>query len=579
MTETKWMKTIKDKYNDGISNVFVVTGNIGDYAVPGMMFMDYLVNSIKDLKMNRIYSYDISKGKTYRWGDNANDALVVTYDWEKMIKGIKRAESHIATAKRDNWEDVVAELRDVEEKISEYRCGEPEDDWEAMLADLQGTEKDMRIAYIFEYPEFLIGNGSLEYMDEVTKKRLVALHKLINGREFLNSNNLLVFVTEVTSNINNVFINSNSRAFPVNVDYPDEKERLDFIRHLERTSSKTIVKSMDNDKFAKLTAGLTRVSIEDIYLMAEASGVLDKKTIMDRKKELIMKEFGEVIEILDTDGYTLDDFAGQEHIKEYHREVVINPIMSGDPSIVPMGILYCGAPGTGKSYFTKCFAGEAGINFIEFKMSKILDKYVGEAEKRLEKAFNCFEANAPVAVFMDELDQMLNRGENDTNSVMKNIFGMFLAFLSKPSHRGNIIFIGASNYPNKLDEALKRAGRFDKKIPFLPPEKEERKIVFQIHLKKGKYPYEVKSFDLLADKTEGYTPAEIENVVIKALEVAKRKKLPKIQDDTLLYAIDCVFSAQNSRIKEMTELAINECNDLEFLPPKYREIKKKCMQS
>lgn len=522
LENTRWIKTIKDKYLSGISNLFIITGNIGDYAIPGVTFLDYLVRSLKELKMERVITYDYSSGSTYMYGEPEE----VSYT----------------------------------------------NDWAVMIEDLQN--RDNRVAYIIQYPEFLFPNTSVDFMDDASKKRLIDLHKVINKQSFLTSDNILIFVTEVTSNINNMFISSNARTVPVNVDYPNENERLEFIKYLRRTSNRKIKSDMDDTRFAKLTAGLTRVNIEDIYLYAESTGVLDKRMIMDRKKELIGKEFGEVIEIFDTEGFSLDKFAGQEHIKRYHKEVVIDPILSGETSIVPMGMLYCGAPGTGKTYFARCFAGDAGINFIEFKMSKILDKWVGEAEKRLEKAFNCFESFAPVGVFMDELDQMLSRGDNDSNSVMKNLFGMFLSFLSKPSHRGNIIFIGATNYPNKIDEALKRAGRFDKKIPFLPPEKEERIEVFKIHLNKSKYPYEVKNYETLADKTENYTQAEIENVVIKALELAKRRKSPKIDDELLLYSIDCMFSAQNARIQEMTDLALEECNDLEFLPDKYKDIKR-----
>jgi len=165
----------------------------------------------------------------------------------------------------------------------------------------------------------------------------------------------------------------------------------------------------------------------------------------------------------------------------------------------------------------------------------------------------------------------LQRGENDTNAVSRNLFGMFLAFLSEPSHRGKILWLGATNYPNKMDEALKRAGRFDKKIPFLPPTKEERINVFDIHLNKNGYPYEVKNKEALGALTEGYTQAEIENVVVKALEVAHRKKLPVITDDTLTYAIDCMITSKNERITEMTNIALDECNDKEFLPTHYKQ--------
>jgi transitional endoplasmic reticulum ATPase len=525
MAKTKWMDSLIKKYKAGISNLFMITGNIGDYAVPGELFKEYLVDELKILGMNQIISYDYSVGSYYHKGNQPS-----TQD------GVRDTQS----------------------------------DWNKMIKDLQSPTG--KIAYIIEYPEFLVPNGmNGGGVDDYTKKRLIDLHKVINGQGFLDSDHILIFVTEVKSNINSMFISSNARTFPITVDYPSEEERKAFIQHLVETSEEQIDFKIDIAKFAKLTAGLTRVNIEDIYLLAETNGVLDKDMIMERKKELIYKEFGEIIEIFDTEGYSLNDFAGQEHIKSYHREVVIEPILEGDTSIVPKGLLYMGPPGTGKTYFSKCLAGDANINFVEFKMSKILDKYVGEAERNLEKALSCFASLAPVGVFIDEIDQALSRGDNDSNSVSRNLFGMFLAFLSEPSHRGKILWIGATNYPNKLDEALKRAGRFDKKIPFLPPSKDERIEVFKIHLKRNGFPYQIEDYSQLGEKTEMYTQAEIENVVVKALEIAKRKKHQVIKEDTLLYAIECMISSQNQKVKEMTDIALNECNDREFLPNQYKK--------
>lgn len=519
--KTRWMNILEEKYNAGISNLFMITGNIGDYAVPGMLFKDYLVKQLGEIGIKKIVTYDYSVGSFYH----------------------------------------------VEERPSP-QAGNPHEDWNQMIANLQSHTEE--VAYIIEYPEFLVPNAVNGHIEESTKKRLIDLHKVINSKGFLSSNHILIFVTEVKSNINTMFISSNARTFPITVDYPSEEERKAFIEHLVNTSEANVDFQIDMSKFAKLTAGLSRVNIEDIYLLAESKGVLGKEMIMERKKELIHKEFGEVIELFDTEGYSLDDFAGQEHIKSYHREVVIQPILEGDTSIVPKGLLYMGPPGTGKTYFSKCLAGDAKINFVEFKMSKILDKYVGEAERNLEKALNCFESLAPVGVFIDEIDQALSRGDNDSNSVGRNLFGMFLAFLSEPSHRGKILWIGATNYPNKLDEALKRAGRFDKKIPFLPPNEEERIEVLKIHLNRNNYPYEIKDYSLLGRKTNLYTQAEIENVVVKSLEIAKRQKIKKITDDTIVYAIDCMISAQNEKVQEMTDIALEECNDREFLPNEYK---------
>jgi AAA+ superfamily predicted ATPase len=548
MKETRWFTILKDKYEAGITNVFLITGNIGDYVVPGVMLTDYLVHHLQKMETGRIATYNLSEGSIFYQGEAS--------DMDKDESGNQNEAPDIEKDEQENQKFPTVD-----------------DEWVNMLNEMKTPVG--RTVYIIEYPEFLIPKSHFGQNDDQTKKRLIDLHKMMNDRGFLDSDHILIFVTQAQSDIHEMYLNANSRTAPIVIEFPNVDERLDMIRYLKGSSLKEIAWELTEGQFAKLTAGLSRVHLEDLYLLAEDKGILARTMVMERKEELIRKEFGEVIEIFDTEGYSLDDFAGQEHIKEYHREAVIQPILEGDLSFVPKGLLYMGPPGTGKTFFARCLAGEANINFVEFKMSKILDKYVGEAERNLEKAFNCFKSLAPVGVFIDEIDQALQRGgDGDSNSVNKNMFGMFLAFLSDPKNRGQILWVGATNYPNKLDEALKRAGRFDKKIPFFAPTEEERVAVFKYHFNKTGFPCDIQDYYLLGSKTDGYTQAEIENIVVKTLELAKRKKHAKIDDKLVDYAMNCIISAQNSRIQEMTDIALDECNDMEFLPERYKEVVK-----
>ena len=208
-------------------------------------------------------------------------------------------------------------------------------------------------------------------------------------------------------------------------------------------------------------------------------------------------------------------------------------------------------------------------------MSKILGKYVGESEKSMEKALSVFRALAPVGVFMDEIDQSMSRGQggdDGSSRVNANIFGMLLAEMSKPDNRGKIIWIAATNYPNNVDEALKRAGRFDKKIPFFAPTEEEREVVFKLHLKKMDLPMSPDvDIKKLAKATEGYTQAEIEAIVVKALELCNRSELKEITQEKLDLALEYMLSNQNTKIREMEDIALKECNDQEFIPLKYKD--------
>lgn len=514
MKKTAWFKDIESKYKAGISNFFIITGNINDYPTPNYLFKDYLFEGLRELGMDEVTEFSLTKG--FIWKN------------QTVSESLNRIKYLVETI----------------------------------------TKSKQKSAIIVTHPEFLFPNSPVEYLTRTAAMEFITLYDAINSKEFIKSDNILIFLTESRHSINNKFLGANTRSYLIEVGFPTENQRLEFAEYLEKTSRSKPKYEISLNEFARLTAGLTLVGMEDIYLQAEALGVLKKEFIIERKKELIRKEYGEVIEVLDADGYTFDDFAGQEHLKKYHREVIIKPILKGQTDIVPKGLLYTGPPGTGKTHFARCLSGEAGINFVELKMSKILDKWVGESEKRFEKALTCIKSITPVGVFIDEIDQAFARSENDSSGVRRNLFGMFLSVLSEPKHRGEIIWIGATNYPNNMDEALKRTGRFDKKMPFLPPNKEDRIKVMKIHLNKSKLKNNITEteFETLAELTNKYTQAELEGIVVKAMELAIREDRNEILFEDLKRATELIVTVQNKKIDEMIEIAINECNDLEFLP-------------
>ena len=213
-------------------------------------------------------------------------------------------------------------------------------------------------------------------------------------------------------------------------------------------------------------------------------------------------------------------------------------------------------------------------------MSRILGKYVGESEKSMERALSVFRALAPVGVFIDEIDQVFaaRTDGNSGSSVNNNLFGMLLTEMAKPENRGRILWLAATNYPNKVDEALKRAGRFDKKVPFFAPNEEERRQVFLYHLKRhGFVMDDAECLDKIISDTDGYTQAEIEAVVVKAEELMKRKNNQADAVEMLTLARNYMISTQNANIRYMEDLALAECNDAEFIPEQKREYHKKLM--
>jgi SpoVK/Ycf46/Vps4 family AAA+-type ATPase len=269
-----------------------------------------------------------------------------------------------------------------------------------------------------------------------------------------------------------------------------------------------------------LSSGLSKRNIKDIMLKAEAEGVpVSFEFIKEKKHSVLQKEYGDVLEFIYPE-IDFDDIGGMEAAKNYLKKNVIAPIHKNDLRRVPMGVLLCGPSGTGKTLLVYALARASGFNCVKIDMARILGQYVGESEKNFKKCLLGAQSQQPVIVFVDEIDTAFKRGDERDSGVSRNIFSEFLQFTSNTKNRGKVIFIAATNRPDIIDPALKRAGRFDKKIPILAPTAKEREAVFGVLIKKYKFMTDVTDFSKYAAKTDGYTGAEIEVVIRKAYELA-----------------------------------------------------------
>lgn len=231
---------------------------------------------------------------------------------------------------------------------------------------------------------------------------------------------------------------------------------------------------------------------------------------------------------------------------------------------------------TGKTCTAIAVAKEAGINAVTLDLSKIFGKYVGESEKNLEKALYAIVSLSPCLVFIDEIDQTVQRGGDGGDSgVSQRVFRRLLEFMSDTSHRGRVIFLAATNRPDLLDAALKRPGRMDQKLVFPIPDGEQRASIFEVMLNKyapDRWHVDSKLVKRKAiiTQTEGFTGAEIETVVIKANELALRDSAEFVTADHVLQALKLTRRTTQS-VEFMTAIALVEVNDLEFLPEGYAD--------
>ncbi|MCE4613815.1 MAG: CDC48 family AAA ATPase [Desulfurococcales archaeon] len=333
---------------------------------------------------------------------------------------------------------------------------------------------------------------------------------------------------------------------------PDKKARLEILQ--VHTRNMPLSENVDLDKIAEMTHGYTGADIA--ALAKEAAMAALRRFMKDGKVDLtkateiptsILKElkvemgdFMEAMKVVrpslireiyvEVPNVRWDDIGGLEDAKQQLREAVEWPLRN--PKIFqemgiepPKGILLYGPPGTGKTLLAKAVATESGANFIAVRGPEILSKWVGESEKAVRKIFERARQVAPCIVFFDEIDAIAPaRGfRHDTSGVTDRIVNQMLAEMDGIVPLQNVVVIAATNRPDIVDPALLRPGRFDRLIYVPPPDKESRKKIFQVHLRRVPLAKDV-NIDRLAEMTEGYTGADIAALVREAALTKLREK-------------------------------------------------------
>ena len=228
-----------------------------------------------------------------------------------------------------------------------------------------------------------------------------------------------------------------------------------------------------------------------------------------------------------------EDIGGLEEEIRKIREMVELPLKH--PEIFervgiqpPKGVLLHGAPGTGKTLLAKAVANESDAHFILINGPEVMNKYVGEAEKRIREIFEEAEKNAPSIIFIDEIDAIAPKREESYGEVERRVVAQLLATMDGLKSRGKVIVIGATNRPNAIDPALRRPGRFDREIEIGVPGKNARLSILKIHTRNMPLTPDVK-LEKLAEITHGFVGADLEALCKEAAMSVIRKVLPDLK--------------------------------------------------
>ncbi|TVP39102.1 CDC48 family AAA ATPase [Candidatus Nitrosocosmicus arcticus] len=230
-----------------------------------------------------------------------------------------------------------------------------------------------------------------------------------------------------------------------------------------------------------------------------------------------------------------EDIGGLSTIKQELQEAVEWPlkylgVFTYADASPPKGILLYGPPGTGKTLMAKAAANESEANFISIKGPELLSKWVGESEKGVREIFRKARQAAPCIIFFDELDAIApTRGDHGDSHVTERVISQFLTEMDGLEILTNVVVIGATNRPDIIDPALLRPGRFDRILYVPPPDRESRLQIIRIHTKKKPLAEDV-NIEELADKTDGYTGADIASLSSAAVMLALREHITKYPD-------------------------------------------------
>ena len=237
--------------------------------------------------------------------------------------------------------------------------------------------------------------------------------------------------------------------------------------------------------------------------------------------------------LVETPNTRWGDIGGVEGVKRDLREAVEWPLKHPESFTrmgisPPKGVLLYGPPGTGKTLLAKAVANESEANFIQVKGPSLLSMWVGKSEEGVRKIFERARQVSPCVIFFDEIDSLAGkRGNQHTgggSKVTENVLNQMLSEMDGIEDLHNVIVIGATNRPDMLDPALMRPGRFDRIVYVPVPKSEGRLKILEIHTKD--MPLE-NSVDLknFAEKTEGYTGADLESLAREAAMLALREDI------------------------------------------------------
>lgn len=543
-----WAHEVIARYESGTAGCFILHGNINDlFLLPGAeprlgRLNDFLLEVLLP-QFEVVISYELGLGLRVERGQ------AIVGEWT----------SGEEERLRSSPTDPLTAIRD----LTHYLI---------YLRNLRAIKGDApRVAIIIRQAHLVAPNNPTAFSNNLSA--IASLLRSWAADARLNENGQAAFLLSDHINTLHPLVAANPRSSVQQIPLPGEDELAGALTSLRENYPVALENFQEEVELpARRLAGASLSSVLGLLQRRNHERrPLDSDDLGELKKTLVEKDCEGLIEFVEPDR-SLEDVIGLDSVKEWLRQDLAL-WRKDELQAMPMGYLFCGPVGTGKTYLAECLAGEAGVPVVTLRNFR--DRWVGSTEANLEKIFSLLHALGRCIVFVDEADQALGQRESASgdSGVSSRVYSMIAREMSDPDNRGHLLWVLASSRPDLIEVDLKRPGRVDIKIPLFPTTTPAEGFALLRGLaKKRGLEIPKEAFDELKNRVPDLlTPGAAEALAVKCFRHVKVKGVGPTQ--ALRLCLDDYLPPISLKIlRHQMRLAAEEATEASFVPERIRSL-------